>query len=462
MVWEASRMPIKIPIYKLFQKKIFTLKESKIMLEEQLVNIRRNTWEPLRDFTKRYDIRCLNDTRCEIRNRTSRHLISGSKFVDGYIHISHLTNDNNEKTNVLLHRLIMHHYFPQENENELQVDHINHDRSDNRLLNLQWVTGKDNMHNLSKTNVYEFEYTSDLPKDIIDVTKDLQSQQTIYFSPSTIHFYEQSTDHFNIRKWSSTGLITYTGADGLRKKITISTVKKYIPDITKLPVDFESAKKDTKRKDHFYCQFADIDQSKYFWEPLRFFEKKYEIADVDGYGVIRNKMTKTILCGQIHKLSHVVKLRCEGVSDCNYKYARIVLMHYYPDDDCDTFKECLDKIGYTTIPNFSDIKELARYSNLTSQSVTKDMVVEKCDTLPANCIPMTHSLFYYFKDIYICKDDKNIYVKRNNTIYRYNWIEDPNSNYVASVYLEDIHGIIRELDKLTILYDYLQDENNSK
>ena len=75
---------------------------------------------------------------------------------------------------------------------------------------------------------------------------------------------------------------------------------------------------------------------------------------------------------------------------------------------------------------------------------------------------MTHSLFYYFKDIYICKDDKNIYVKRNNTIYRYNWIEDPNSNYVASVYLEDIHGIIRELDKLTILYDYLQNENNSK
>ena len=78
-------MPTNNPNYKLFQKKIFTLKESKIMLEEQLVNIRRNTWEPLRDFTKRYDIRCLSDTRCEIRNRKSRHIISGSKDKDNYI-----------------------------------------------------------------------------------------------------------------------------------------------------------------------------------------------------------------------------------------------------------------------------------------------------------------------------------------------------------------------------------------
>lgn len=432
------------------------------MRKEQLVNIRRNTWEPLRDLSDRYDIRCLCDTTCEIRNRKNRTKVKGNKRSDGYIQVSRLIKNDGSYLVTYFHRLIMHHYFPQDNENDLQIDHINHDRSDNRLLNLQWVSQSENMHNLSKTNVYEFEYTSDLPKDIIDVTKDLQSQQTMYFSPSTVHFYEQSTNHWNIRKWSSTGIITYTGVDGLRKKITINTVKKYIPDITKLPVDFESTKKDTKRKDHFYCQFADIDQSKYFWEPLRFFEKKYEIADVDGYGVIRNKKTKTILCGQIHKLSHLVKLRCEGVSDCNYKYARIVLMHYYPDDDCDTFKECLDKIGYTTIPNFSDIKELARYSNLTSQSATKDMVVEKCDTLPANCIQMTHSLFYYFKDIYICKDDQNIYVKRNNTIYRYNWIEDPNSTYAASVYLEDIHGIIRELDKLTILYDYLQDERLTK
>lgn len=160
----------------------------------------------------------MNDTRCEIRNRKSRHTISGSKDKDNYIKVNHVTRDDDVVGSFKFHRLIMHHYFPQENENELQVDHINHDRSDNRLLNLQWVTGKDNMHNLSKTNVYEFEYTSDLPKDIIDVTKDLQSQQTMFFSPSTIHFYEQSTDHFNIRKWSSTGLITYTGVDGLRKK----------------------------------------------------------------------------------------------------------------------------------------------------------------------------------------------------------------------------------------------------
>lgn len=129
-------MPTSNPNYKLFQKKIFTLKESKIMLEEQLVNIRRNIWEPLRDFTKRYDIRCLSDTRCEIRNRKSRHIISGSKDKDNYIKVNNVTRDDDVVGSFKFHRLIMHHYFPQENENELQVDHINHDRSDNRLLNL--------------------------------------------------------------------------------------------------------------------------------------------------------------------------------------------------------------------------------------------------------------------------------------------------------------------------------------
>lgn len=450
------------------------------MLEEQLLNIHRNTWEPLRDLSDRYDIRCLNDTSCEIRNRKNRTKVKGNKRSDGYIQVSRLIKNDGSYLDISFHRLIMHHYFPQENEKDLQVDHINHEKDDNRLLNLQWVTRHENMHNLNNTNTYIFEYNDELPKDIIDVTNDIKSQQTMYFSPSTIHFYEQSTNHWNVRKWSSNGYITCAGANGKRIKLSLRDVRKYIPNITKLPVDFESTPKDANRKDHFYCQFASIDQSKYFWEPLRFFENKYEIADVDGYGVIRNKVSRRILCGQIHKLSHDIKLRHNSNENTNYKYMFILLMHYYPeDDDSDTFNEYVENNKRISIPNFTEIKELYKYRTKKIQSPPKNMIIDEYSELPPNCIKMNHSLFYYFNNVYICKDDQNIYVKqyqnnnvmfnkniiirnKNSVIYKYNWIEDPNITYAASIYLEDIHGIIRELDKLTILYDYLQDERLTK
>ena len=70
------------------------MKESKIMRKEQLVNIRRNTWEPLRDLSDRYDIRCLCDTTCEIRNRKNRTKVKGNKRSDGYIQVSRLIKND--------------------------------------------------------------------------------------------------------------------------------------------------------------------------------------------------------------------------------------------------------------------------------------------------------------------------------------------------------------------------------
>lgn len=43
-----------------------------------------------------------------------------------------------------VHRLIAHAFKPVENEGELFVNHINFNRSDNNIENLEWVTPKEN------------------------------------------------------------------------------------------------------------------------------------------------------------------------------------------------------------------------------------------------------------------------------------------------------------------------------
>jgi hypothetical protein len=65
---------------------------------------------------------------------------------DGYYRVS-LSKDDKEYT-VKVHRLIAKMFIPNPNNLEF-IDHINQNRSDNRLENLRWVSRKDNNRNRS-------------------------------------------------------------------------------------------------------------------------------------------------------------------------------------------------------------------------------------------------------------------------------------------------------------------------
>ena len=54
-----------------------------------------------------------------------------------------------------IHRLVAETFMPNDNKS-LQVDHIDRNRSDNRLCNLRWVTKLENMHNTHITKLYEY------------------------------------------------------------------------------------------------------------------------------------------------------------------------------------------------------------------------------------------------------------------------------------------------------------------
>ena len=60
----------------------------------------------------------------------------------GYIFVR--LNNNSEKKNFYIHRLIALHYIANP-ENKTDVDHINNNRFDNTLTNLQWLTHQENL-----------------------------------------------------------------------------------------------------------------------------------------------------------------------------------------------------------------------------------------------------------------------------------------------------------------------------
>jgi hypothetical protein len=76
----------------------------------------------------------------------------------GYLYVG-LRNGGIKPINKYIHRLIAEHYIPNP-ENKPEVDHIDRDKTNNRIENLRWVTRKENQENrgLHKTNTSGHKY----------------------------------------------------------------------------------------------------------------------------------------------------------------------------------------------------------------------------------------------------------------------------------------------------------------
>jgi len=77
-----------------------------------------------------------------VYNKKTKKFLKGKNHNMGYKSIS-LYYDNKNYDQFLIHRLVALHHIPNI-ENKPQVDHINRNRSDNRVENLRWVTNIEN------------------------------------------------------------------------------------------------------------------------------------------------------------------------------------------------------------------------------------------------------------------------------------------------------------------------------
>lgn len=81
-----------------------------------------------------------------VRNVKSGKIKISYTEKTGYITFC-LSKNGKQKTE-LCHRLVLKTFFPI--DEKLDCDHINHDKSDNRLCNLRWATKSQNSRNVKK------------------------------------------------------------------------------------------------------------------------------------------------------------------------------------------------------------------------------------------------------------------------------------------------------------------------
>lgn len=93
----------------------------------------------------------------KIRNINTGNYIKINKNHNGYMRVS-LMKKGGGTTSIQYHRLLMMLFKPTENMEKLQINHIDGNKENNTLNNLQWVTPQENIHHAIKTGLTDFSY----------------------------------------------------------------------------------------------------------------------------------------------------------------------------------------------------------------------------------------------------------------------------------------------------------------
>ncbi len=108
-------------------------------------------WKEIEGYTD-YMVSNLGNVKSLNYNRTGKEKILKPKYNNGYYIIG--LRKNGKQNFYLIHRLVAE-AFIQNTDNKQFIDHINTDRSDNRVENLRWVTHKENCNNPLSINKWK-------------------------------------------------------------------------------------------------------------------------------------------------------------------------------------------------------------------------------------------------------------------------------------------------------------------
>ncbi len=99
------------------------------------------------------------------------------------------------------HRLVALQFLPNDDPiRKIFVDHINHDRTDNRIENLRWVTASENNRNKASGSGRHFTYVMDIDESSIVVDKyGAHDIENLYYDPNLEQwFLKLDENHYRI------------------------------------------------------------------------------------------------------------------------------------------------------------------------------------------------------------------------------------------------------------------------
>ena len=129
-----------------------------------------------------------------IRRKDNHHEVSESDYRrNGYISVY-----LNCKM-YLKHRLIALQFVPNDDPiNKDVVDHINHNRSDNHIDNLRWVSISNNQFNRISTRGVQYEFVDDIPDDAMMIDYYESRTQRHEFEEQKYYYYHDDESNEDI------------------------------------------------------------------------------------------------------------------------------------------------------------------------------------------------------------------------------------------------------------------------
>jgi len=92
-------------------------------------------WRDIKEFDYRYEVSSYG----RVRNKTTKYVLKQNKNHNGYLIITVFRKTQR------VHRLVAQAFIPNP-ENKPQVNHIDEDKENNKVDNLEWMTSKENIN----------------------------------------------------------------------------------------------------------------------------------------------------------------------------------------------------------------------------------------------------------------------------------------------------------------------------